>query len=161
MKIKSEHLEIIVAHAQACYPQECCGVLLGEVEGVVVEVVRTENGWNEEMAERLEEMGIGGKTKRERYCIAPQTLLKLQKDAHSRHLQIVGFYHSHPDHPAIPSECDRLLAWPDYHYIIVSVIQGQATSIKSWVLAADGQFQPSPLENILNTEPLEGKTGLQ
>ncbi|MBP0038526.1 MAG: M67 family metallopeptidase [Roseofilum sp. SID1] len=155
MQVKSEHLEIIHAHAQECYPQECCGVLLGRVEEdkrVLVEVVRTENGWNEEMAEQLEEMGMGGKTKLERYTIAPQTLLTLQKDARSRHLQIVGFYHSHPDHPAVPSECDRLLAWPDYHYIIVSVIQGRATVINDWVLDRDRQFQPSQLENILNTD---------
>lgn len=161
MKVRSEHLEMIIAHAQQCYPQECCGVLLGGVEGVLVEVVRTENGWNEEMAEWLEEMGMGGMTKRERYAIAPQTLLKLQKDARSHHLQIIGFYHSHPDHPAIPSECDRLLACPDYNYIIVSVIQGQATSIKNWVLDTNHQFQPSPLENILNTKADERKTGLQ
>lgn len=164
MKVKSEHLEMIAAHGEECYPQECCGVLLGRVEGdevVLLEVVWTENGWNEEMAERLEEMGMGGKTKRERYCVAPQTLLKLQKDARSRDLQIIGFYHSHPDHPAIPSECDRLLAWPDYHYMIVSVIQGRATELNNWVLGANGQFQPSPLANILNTNPQERKTGLQ
>ncbi|MDB9520226.1 M67 family metallopeptidase [Roseofilum reptotaenium CS-1145] len=155
MQVKSEHLEIIRAHAQECYPQECCGVLLGTIEEderVLVEVVRTENGWNEEMAERLEEMGMRGKTKLERYTIAPQTLLTLQKDARSRHLQIVGFYHSHPDYPAVPSECDRLLAWQDYHYIIVSVIEGRATVINDWVLDRDRQFQPSPLENILNTD---------
>ncbi|MDJ1172868.1 M67 family metallopeptidase [Roseofilum sp. BLCC_M114] len=164
MQVKSEHLETIASHAQECYPQECCGVLLGKVEGdevILLEVVRTENGWNEEMAERLEEMGMGGKTKMERYAIAPQTLLKLQKDARSHHLQIIGFYHSHPDHPAIPSECDRLLAWPDYHYIIVSVIQGRATDLKDWVLDPNHQFQPSPLENILNTDPHQGKTELQ
>ncbi|MDJ1178174.1 M67 family metallopeptidase [Roseofilum sp. BLCC_M91] len=156
MQVKSEHLEMIRAHAQECYPQECCGVLLGRVEGdevFLVEVVRTENGWNEEMVERLEEMGMGGKTKMERYAIAPQTLLKLQKEARSRNLQMVGFYHSHPDHPAIPSECDRLLAWPDYNYIIVSAIQGRATVINNWVLDTDRQFQPGQLENILNTDP--------
>jgi len=150
MQMKSEHLETIAAHAQECYPQECCGVLLGKVEEnevIVLEVVRTENAWNEEMAEQLEERGIGGKTRRERYAIAPQTLIKLQKSARSRHLQIIGFYHSHPDHPAIPSECDRLLAWPDYHYIIVSVVQGQARAIKNWVLDPDHQFQPCQLQN--------------
>jgi proteasome lid subunit RPN8/RPN11 len=77
-------------------------------------------------------------------------MLQAQKDARDRHLDIVGIFHSHPDHPAVPSEFDRAIAWQRYSYIIVSVQQGQACDLKSWSLDDDQQFQP---EAIITLSP--------
>ena len=155
MGSRSEVLKVnLCGHAERCYPQECCGVLLGRREGgavQVVEVVPTENAWTEEMEREWEESGCFdqlGTSKRERYAIAPKTLLHLQRSAREQDLEIIGFYHSHPDSPAIPSECDRQLAWPEYYYVIISVIDGKAANIKVWQLDSEGQFQPTHLLNI-------------
>ncbi len=100
----------------------------------VVEVMPTENAWSEE------------DSKRRRYAIAPEILLKVQKQARDRSLNIIGIYHSHPDNPAIPSESDRFLAWQEYSYIIVSVPNGKALELKSWCLDKNHQFQEEEIE---------------
>jgi proteasome lid subunit RPN8/RPN11 len=84
-------------------------------------------------------------TKQKRYWIKPATLLQAQKYARDRGWDIIGIYHSHPDHPALPSECDRQWAWPDYSYVIVSVTQAKADPIQSWVLDGQHQFQSEPI----------------
>ena len=84
-------------------------------------------------------------SKRNRFSIAPQVMLQMQKAARERHLDIIGIYHSHPDNPAVPSEFDRAIAWSSYSYIIVSVEQGQATDLNSWTLDEDHQFQPEEI----------------
>jgi len=81
----------------------------------------------------------------ERYWIAPQTLLQVMKTARQQGLDIIGVYHSHPDHPATPSECDRRLAWPHYSYLIFSVEQGRATTYASWSLNQQHQFEAEPI----------------
>ncbi|HLP87038.1 MAG TPA: M67 family metallopeptidase [Nostocaceae cyanobacterium] len=144
IQLQPEHLKIITTHAENTYPQECCGVILGYVNTerkIVVEVIPTANAWNRE---NCRESDFDHSTK-DRYAIAPPELLKIQKAARDRNLCIIGIYHSHPDHPAIPSECDRLYAWPEYSYIIVSVEHGQTSNIKSWTLDHHHQFQPEPL----------------
>ena len=87
-------------------------------------------------------------TKGYHYWIAPEEMLAAMKDARQRNLEIVGIYHSHPDHPAVPSECDRRLAWSQYSYLIVSVLQGKATNAQSWVLDENHQFQPEAIHSI-------------
>jgi proteasome lid subunit RPN8/RPN11 len=77
-------------------------------------------------------------------------MLKAQKQARDRNLDIIGIYHSHPDHPAVPSEFDRAIAWQQYSYIIVSVQQGKACDLKNWSLDDDHQFQP---EEMLTVSP--------
>lgn len=72
-------------------------------------------------------------------------MLKVQKEARDRQLDIIGIYHSHPDHPAIPSEFDRLCGWQAYSYIIVSVLQGKARDVLSWSLDDNHQFQPEEI----------------
>lgn len=103
----------------------------------VVEVMPTENAWS---GETLED------NKRRRYAIAPEIMLKVQKEARDRSLHILGIYHSHPDHPAIPSESDRIQAWQEYSYIIVSVPNGKAAELKSWHLDDNHQFQEEAIE---------------
>lgn len=155
LNLSFPHRQVIQRQAETCYPHECCGLLLGKREAdlkIVREVIPTENSWDESMAATFAEISGSarlGKTARERYAIAPFTLLQIQKSARSRNLEIIGVYHSHPDHPAFPSEFDRAIAWPEYSYIIVSVGQNQVADLRCWSLDEFHQFQP---ENILNTD---------
>ena len=140
-----EHLHRIRTHAETVYPEECCGLLLGisHTNKTVVEVVPTQNSWGEEAAAALGELDPSSSTrsKQNGFSIAPQVMLQVQKQARDRHLTIVGIYHSHPDHPAVPSAFDRAIAWGQYSYLIVSVQQGHATEVLSWTLAQSRQFQ--------------------
>jgi proteasome lid subunit RPN8/RPN11 len=75
--------------------------------------------------------------------------LQAQKQAREQNLHIIGFYHSHPDYPAIPSEFDRLYAWQEYSYIIVAVKNGKPTDINSWCLDETQQFQAEAINNLV------------
>lgn len=149
LKLSPEHLQAICAHAESTYPDECCGLLLGKLtEGskTLVEVIATQNIWSTAASEISVIEAIEPTTKRSHYEIAPEVMLKAQKSARDRQLNIIGIYHSHPDHPAIPSEFDRVYAWQQYSYIIVSVQQGKADNLNSWLLDDHHQFQ---LEEIV------------
>ena len=149
LKLSTEHLQAICAHAASTYPEECCGLLLGKLtqdSKILVEVIATQNIWSTEAAQISAIEAIEPTTKRSYYEIPPEDMLKVQKQARARGLNIIGIYHSHPDHPAIPSEFDRVYAWQQYSYIIVSVQQGKADTLHSWLLDDDHQFQ---LEEIV------------
>jgi len=75
-----------------------------------------------------------------RYLISPETVLAAQKEARALGLDIVGYYHSHPDHPARPSDFDRENAWPWVSYLIVSVERRRVVDTRSWRLTEDGSF---------------------
>ena len=144
LKLSSDQLQAIQFHADRAYPNECCGLLLGHMETadtVVVTVRPVENSWSEEVAD-LADRAL---TPARRYWIAPEEMLAAMREARDRHLGVIGIYHSHPDYPAVPSECDRALAWPHYSYVIVSVQQGKSEDCRSWVLDDRHQFQPQPL----------------
>ncbi|MBW4555324.1 MAG: M67 family metallopeptidase [Trichormus sp. ATA11-4-KO1] len=150
LKILPEHLQIIYTHAESTYPDECCGLILGYLASdskTVVEIMPTENAWSTE-SDNFSSENTKHSTK-QRYAIAPQFMLQVQKKARDCSLSIIGIYHSHPDHPATPSECDRLYAWPEYSYIIVSVQNGKAGQFQSWSLDDHHQFQPESIENII------------
>jgi proteasome lid subunit RPN8/RPN11 len=137
LKVSSQQKQIIRSHAASTYPEECCGIILGYLANeskTVVEVIPTENAWS------------GEDSKRRRYTIAPEIMLKVQTYARSCSLNIIGVYHSHPDNPAIPSESDRVQAWQEYSYIIVSVPNGKALELKSWHLDDNHQFQEEEIE---------------
>ncbi|NJQ97265.1 MAG: M67 family metallopeptidase [Hydrococcus sp. CSU_1_8] len=141
IRVGKEQIEQIRLHAENTYPEECCGLLLGVIndrDKLLVEVRQTENNWEEELTELW---SIKTGNKRNRFSIAPNVLLKVQKEARDRNLSIIGIYHSHPDHPAIPSEFDRAIAWQQYSYIIVSVQQGRTKIYRSWTLDEAHQFQ--------------------
>lgn len=121
----------------------------------VVQVIETRNAWNAEAAELLTDLIQPSRhgssqhpeaAKRDRYWIDPQDLLQAQKQARDRGLQIIGFYHSHPDHLAIPSETDRQLAWADYSYLIGSLQQGKGVEWRSWRLDEAGRFEGEGVE---------------
>jgi proteasome lid subunit RPN8/RPN11 len=136
--ISAEQRKIICNHAESVYPEECCGILLGKIAGIsktVVEVIPTINAWNKLESDELD------RSKNNRYSIDPQDIFTAQKRARELGLEIIGFFHSHPDYPAIPSMCDRTQAWEVYSYPIISVINGKVSEIKSWVLDGDGVFQ--------------------
>ena len=115
-------------HAERGYPDEVCGLLVGSFEGgdkVVRRVVRVENEW-----EAVDE-------RRRRFLITPDVFAREERQARRDGLEIVGFYHSHPNHPAEPSATDRELAWPLYSYLIQSVVGGHVADFASWRLKDD------------------------
>ncbi len=115
-------------HGEQDYPNECCGLLLGRIDAgnkkVVDEILPISNS-REDAA------------KHNRFLITPDDLMRGEKEARNRGCDIVGFYHSHPDHPAVPSQFDLDHAWPVYSYIIVSVRAGRAEDLLSWELRPD------------------------
>ena len=148
IKLLSEHLQNITAHAEKTYPEECCGIVLGYAgdEGkTVVEVIPTDNAWSTQAADFSQDST--DYSERGRYAIAPEVMLKAQKEARDRALNIIGIYHYHPDHSATPSEFDRQYAWQEYSYIIVSVDNGKSAEVKSWCLDNNHQFQEEKVKN--------------
>lgn len=154
MVITNAQIQLISIHAEHIYPEECCGILLGQIDKLsktVVEVIPTINAWiKSELTEDLDMSDEITHTKNSRYTILPQDIFRSQKRARDLCLDIIGFFHSHPDCPAIPSTCDRDQAWEVYSYPIVSVIQGKVSTIKSWVLDRDGIFQPEEIQIVLH-----------
>ncbi len=159
LKLSADHIQAMNAHAERTYPDECCGLMLGNVQEsdtgfaqmnqraessvrVVTTLYPVENSWDQQVATDLQDESP---SKTRRYAIAPEAMLKAMRDARSRNLAIIGIYHSHPDCPAVPSECDRRLAWQHYSYSIISVQQGKTREFYSWRLDVDHQFQPEPL----------------
>jgi proteasome lid subunit RPN8/RPN11 len=136
--ISADQLKLIYDHAESVYPEECCGILLGEIAGTsktVIEVIPIINAWEKSELDEIT------RTKNSRYSIDPQDIFTAQKRARDLHLDIIGFFHSHPDYPAIPSICDQTQAWEVYSYPIISVINSKVSEIESWVLDSDGVFQ--------------------
>ncbi|WP_286186689.1 M67 family metallopeptidase [Geitlerinema sp. P-1104] len=148
-----EQLREIGGHGERTYPRECCGLLLGTCDGQqawVIEVWPAENAWDESSAVEFERVGDGPtrdwQTQERRYTIAPELMLAAQKTARDRQWRILGIYHSHPNHEAVPSECDRQWAWPEYYYLIVSVRDGVAGESHCWRLDEQGQFREVSLQ---------------
>ena len=134
--IAPHHLETLHHHLEAAYPQEGCGLMLGTLENTtfqIHQIIPTTNVWNHpEDAHR---------SLRDRYEIDPREMLAAMKTARLNNLEIVGIYHSHPDHSASPSECDRTLAWSEYIYVICRVDSGSASATTAWQLDDRQQFQ--------------------
>ena len=127
IEIADEHLREIRAHGERDYPFECCGLLIGRFDGdskVVVETYAISNA-REEAA------------KRNRFLIRPEELMRGEKYAREKRLDVVGFYHSHPDDRAVPSKYDLDHAWPSYSYIVVAVEKRHAADLRSWEMESD------------------------
>ena len=126
LKIGAGDVGHIQDHAKETYPEECAGALVGIDEGgmkVVVDVWRAENTHEEERGRR--------------FLIEPLKIKEFEEQAEDRELGVLGFYHSHPDHPAEPSEYDREHAWPGYSYVIASVSRENVEDLRSWTLRDD------------------------
>lgn len=127
LKLTAELLNAIERHAEAAYPHEGCGILLGRVEGdtrTVTDILPVENQ-------------VGQAARRNRYLIPPEAVADGEEMAEQKGLEVIGFFHSHPDHPARPSAFDREHAWPWYSYVITSVEQGRASGSRAWRLLDD------------------------
>ena len=129
LRIHYSDYEALRAHGEEIYPHECCGVLLGKTEAEgnhVHQIVRAGNTRTD--------------SAHNRYNIAPQELIKIQRQARGLNLDIVGFYHSHPDHPAQWSQTDIAEAhWLACSYIITSVEKGSAKITNSFLLTGTSE----------------------
>ena len=122
-------------HLEAGYPNEACGALLGRV-----------NAADREVAEFRAMRNVITDRPWDRYALDPLEQLRVQKDAESRGLEIIGFAHSHPDHPPIPSRFDAEHAWSFYSYLVAAVQNGVLRVARSWRLDDAKAFQEEPLE---------------
>lgn len=149
--LSTEQMSAISAHAEREYPEECCGLMVGEISTQtdqickqLVKLVPLSNEWTPDVlpSAAIAEQAF---SKSRRYWIDPKDMLRVQKQSRDAGLSIIGIYHSHPDHVAVPSECDRALAWTTYAYLIVSVRQGVAVDTQNWTLDSTHQFQPETI----------------
>lgn len=143
LRIQFSEYESLRKHGEQTYPHECCGVLLG----------RSVDGVNE-VEEIVEAGNIRTDSAHNRYQIAPVELVRIQRQARTKSLDIVGFYHSHPDHPAQWSVTDIAEAhWLGCSYIITSVLKGQADVTNSFLLTGtteeDKSFEDEPIEILM------------
>jgi proteasome lid subunit RPN8/RPN11 len=125
--VNDEQLAQMRAHGERDYPYECCGLMLGRFETGLKRVLETYaiSNAREEAA------------KRNRFLIQPEELMRGEKYARHKGLDVVGFYHSHPDDVAVPSQYDLEHAWPTYSYIVIAVENGRAGDLRSWEMEPD------------------------
>ena len=122
-------------HGASTFPHECCGAMLGR-DGTVQAVYPLPNTTEE--------------GPRRRFLVRPDDYRLAEEEARARSLDLLGFYHSHPDHPAVPSQYDLDHAWPSFSYVIVSVMAGVAADLRSWRLRDDrSQFDEEPVVTTL------------
>jgi proteasome lid subunit RPN8/RPN11 len=143
LRIEYSDYEALRAHGEETYPHECCGVLLGKSRpdgNHVAQVVRAGNTRTD--------------SAHNRYNIAPQELVKIQRQARNAGLDIIGFYHSHPDHPAQWSTTDFAEAhWLGCSYVITSVEKGKAATTNSFLLTGteedNKKFEDEAIEILM------------
>ena len=136
MKISEVALDAIRTHGAEGYPREICGIMIGpRGERAVSEVKRARN--------------IVVDRARDRYEIDPRDHIRIQREADAAGLDIVGYYHSHPDHPAQASRFDTERAWAGYVYLIVAVYDGKPIDANAFVADNDGgPFHPEPIDVV-------------
>ena len=135
VQLTAAQREQMTAHGERTYPHECCGFLIGRQQGG---------------RKRVEEVRPAGNARddspQNRYLISPEEMFRAERDARRAGQEVLGFYHSHPDVPARPSQYDLDHAWPVYSFLIMSVNQGQATDMHSWVMVEDhSRFEEEPI----------------
>jgi proteasome lid subunit RPN8/RPN11 len=125
MRIAEELRRQMQAMGEAAYPNEGCGIFLGTPgEEATVSEVRPATNLREDRA-------------RDRYIMDPRAIIQAERDAENLGLEVVGFWHTHPDHPARPSQYDADHAWPDYFYVIMAVHGGRMVDVTGWVLETE------------------------
>ena len=126
IKINDLLLNQIKKNGEKTYNSECCGAIFGKSQngsGLITELLE----FNNERTDNREK----------RYLISPKQYLESERIAVEKNLELLGFYHSHPDHPAVPSQFDTEHAFPNFIYMIVSVQKGKAEDLTSWKLSED------------------------
>ena len=127
IQLSARVTDAIRRHAAAAYPHECCGALIGAVvDDELVEIV-----------DSLELDNVTDEGPRRRFRVSPADYRLSEARARELGAELVGFYHSHPDHPAQPSQYDLDHAWPNFSYVIVAVAQGEPGDLRSWRLRPD------------------------
>ncbi len=156
LRIHYDNYEALRAHGEEIYPNECCGVLLGKNIA--------EDGHSAAALNYVRKIVRAGNTRTDsahnRYHIAPQELVKIQRQARGLGLDIVGFYHSHPDHPAQWSPTDFAEAhWLGCSYLITSVEKGKAALTNSFLLSGTGEddkkFEDEPIQIDIAADAVE------
>jgi proteasome lid subunit RPN8/RPN11 len=131
LTLNADSLIDILKDCEREFPSEACGFLFGKDQQIKeIQVVNN----------------VHPGSQLRRFQISPSDFMKAEKHALKKELDLIGIYHSHPNHPARPSETDRVNALPGLSYVIVSVIDGKAKVISSWTLNQDRKFDFEPLE---------------
>jgi proteasome lid subunit RPN8/RPN11 len=147
LTIGQSHYDSVRQHGEETYPHECCGVLLGQLDGdgirVVTSIARAGNTRND--------------SPHNRYNIDPRELIRIQRESRERGEDIIGFYHSHPDHPARWSVTDLAEAhWFGCSYVITSVDRGKAAVTNSFELSGSNENDKKFLDEKIKIEPEAG-----
>ncbi len=141
LKIASELLQRIHAHGVETYPHECCGAILGR-----------DSDASREALDLLPLANRRNDSPRNRFEVTPDDVRLAEKTASEKKIELIGWYHSHPDAPARPSEFDREHAWPWYSYIIVSVQKGEPRDTTSWRLHDDrAAYDSEAIETVAHS----------
>lgn len=138
IKINSAIYQLLADDALLTFPEECCGFLLGTEEGderIVEEIILVNNAKEGDKSRRFE--------------ITPLDYLKAERTADEKNLLLLGVYHSHPNHPSVPSEHDRVVAQPYFSYLIVAVRENEFVSLQSWRLNDASQFEEEKVAGYL------------
>ena len=130
LNVEQTPLDEMIADAVSTFPDECCGFLFGKEDGNTRTVIKIQVVNNAKEGD-----------KRRRFVISSKDYLKAEQFAEENELELIGVYHSHPNHPAVPSEHDRVAAQPFFSYIILSVINNEFDHIRSWRLNDQQQFE--------------------
>ena len=131
------------------FPSECCGVLIGRDE-------RTSDGTARRIVERLQPLTNSFEKEEQyhRFRLDPLEYIQVEKAAGAEGKLVLGFYHSHPDHPARPSEYDRAHGWPFYSYVIVSIMSRKPAAMTSWLLDENtAQFRQEEIVREMKEPP--------
>jgi len=140
LKMTTEIAEKIRQHGAQTYPHECCGALLGRDAATGDGGTATPGGVQPQPREILALFPLVNRREdspHNRFSVTAEDVRDAEKAAQEKKLEVVGWYHSHPDHPARPSQYDREHAWPWYSYVIVSVANGKPAEMTSWRLSDD------------------------
>jgi proteasome lid subunit RPN8/RPN11 len=127
----------LIADAINTFPDECCGFLIGtddEKDRLIEEIIIVDNAKDGD--------------KRRRFEISPKDYMKAERYADDKNLKLIGIYHSHPNHPSIPSEHDRIQAQPYFSYVIIAVRENEFVNLQSWRLDDCQQFEEEAIELI-------------
>jgi proteasome lid subunit RPN8/RPN11 len=146
-------LDAMRAHAEKGYPFEICGFLVGSASGssrTVTEAWPVNNAWDDDpdararmLAGVVDASGTASAqawdaaAQERRYLVSPGDIVACMKRAREAKVDLVGVYHTHPDHPAEPSTFDRETAWPEWSYVILSVRSGKVADVRSWTIEGD------------------------
>lgn len=118
LRIPKSELRTIQAHARESYPHECCGILVG-----------TQQNSEKTVARAIRAQNLNTERAQDRYLLDPKAQMQAEREAREAGQQVLGFYHSHPDHPALPSGTDNEQSWPEYSYLIVKVTASEIPDV--------------------------------